>query len=83
MKKWFLYIVKCKDSSLYTGITTNLEKRVKRHNEGMATKYTRGRKPVKLVYSKACSNESSARKKEIELKKLPRKKKLELINKVL
>ena len=79
MSKWFLYIIKCKDSSLYTGITTNLEKRLKQHNEGRATKYTRGRKPVKLVYSEICKNESKARRKESDVKKLPRKKKLELI----
>lgn len=79
MSNWTLYIVECKDGSLYTGITTNLEKRIRRHNEGRTTKYTRGRKPVKLVYSKFFDSESSARKKEIEIKKLSRKDKLKLI----
>ena len=81
MINWILYIVQCKDGSLYTGITTDLKKRIKRHNEGTATRYTRDRKPVRLVYSEICSNESSARKKEIEIKKLSRKKKLKLIGK--
>ncbi len=79
MNKWVLYIIECKDGSLYTGITTNLEKRIKQHNEGRTTKYTRGRKPVKLVYNKFFNSESSARKKEIEIKNLSRKDKLKLI----
>ena len=79
MSNWTLYILECNDGSLYTGITTDLNKRIKHHNEGRATKYTRGRKPVKLVYSKFFNNESSARKKEIAIKKLSRKDKLKLI----
>ncbi len=79
MSKWVLYIVECKDGSLYTGITTDLKKRIKRHNEGRATKYTRRKKPVKLVYSEVCDNESTARTKEIEIKKLSRKDKLKLV----
>jgi putative endonuclease len=80
MSKWRLYILECSDSSLYTGITTDLDKRIKRHNEGRATKYTRIRKPVKLVYTELCGTECRARQREIEVKKLSRKKKLELIN---
>ena len=79
MRQWTLYIVKCKDSSLYTGITTDLEKRIKRHNKGKATKYTRARKPVKLVYRETLDSESLARKREIAVKKLSRVNKLKLI----
>ena len=79
MKQWTLYIIKCRDASLYTGITTDLGKRLKRHNEGRATKYTRGRSPVRLVYSESLDNESLARKREMEIKKMPRAAKLRMI----
>ena len=79
MSNWILYILKCKDSSLYTGITIDLEKRLKKHNQGKASKYTRTRKPVKLVYSKIFKNESLVRKREIEIKQLSRANKLKLI----
>ena len=80
MQDWVLYIIQCKDASLYTGITTDIEKRIKRHNEGRATKYTRIRKPVKLVYTELCTTECRARQREIEVKKLSRKNKFVLIN---
>ena len=79
MKRWTLYILKCSDRSLYTGITTDLEKRVKRHNEGRASKYTRSRKPVKIAYAETFSSESAARRKEIEVKNLSRHNKLRMI----
>ncbi|MFH1478809.1 MAG: GIY-YIG nuclease family protein [Candidatus Omnitrophota bacterium] len=79
MSQWVLYILKCSDSSLYTGITTDLDKRLSRHNQGRACKYTRSRKPVRLVYNEIFDNESSARKREIEIKKLSRLNKLRLI----
>ena len=72
MTSWVLYIVECNDGSLYTGITTDLDKRLKRHNEGRATKYTRDRKPVRLVYKEIFNTESLARRREIEVKKLSR-----------
>ncbi len=78
MSNWTLYIIKCRDGSLYTGITTDLAKRLKRHNEGKAAKYTRGRRPVKLVHSELFDNVSLARKREIEIHSFPRKKKLKL-----
>jgi len=81
MPQWILYILKCNDDSLYTGITTNLEQRLKRHNEGRACIYTSKRRPVKLVYQKIFDNESLARKKEIRIKKLSRINKLKLIEK--
>ncbi len=81
MAKWFLYILKCRDGSLYTGITTDLEKRIKRHNEGCASKYTRRKRPVKIVHTEIFNTESSARRREAEIKKLSRKNKIELIQK--
>jgi len=79
VNKWVLYILECSDNSLYTGITTDLAKRLKRHNEGRATKYTRSKKPARLVYSEDCDSESSARRKEIEIKNLSRVNKLRLV----
>ena len=79
MTNWTVYIVECNEGSLYTGITTDLKKRLKRHNEGRASQYTRVRRPVKLVYSEACNSESSARKGEIDIKKLSHINKLRLI----
>jgi len=55
MGKWYLYIARCKDGSFYTGITTNPENRLKRHNLGKASKYTRARKPLELVYTREFS----------------------------
>jgi len=77
-----VYILKCTDNTLYTGITNNLEKRLKMHNweiPGWA-KYTRARLPVELVYSEEVWNRSKASKRELQMKKLTREKKLELIN---
>ena len=81
MSAWTLYILECADGSLYTGITTDLERRFRRHNEGRATKYTRTRRPLKIVHTEFCDNESSARRREAEVKKLKRAEKLELITK--
>jgi len=80
MSAWSLYILECKDSSLYTGITTDLPKRLKRHNQGSACRYTSIRRPVKVVYSELLSSESLAKKREIEVKKLSRENKIRLIN---
>jgi len=74
-----LYIIKCRDGSLYTGITTDLAKRLKCHNEGKASKYTRARKPVKIVHKEFFDNESAARKREIKVKGLSRAEKIELV----
>ncbi|MFH0763409.1 MAG: GIY-YIG nuclease family protein [Candidatus Omnitrophota bacterium] len=81
MTNWILYIIECHDRSLYTGITTDLEKRIKRHNQGRATKYTRARRPVKLVHSEIVNSESLARKREAEIKSLSRQDKIKLIKK--
>jgi putative endonuclease len=77
-----VYIVKCSDETFYTWITTNLNKRLKQHNWEMPgwAKYTLARKPVKLVYFEEAENRSIASKREYEIKKLSRDKKLKLIN---
>lgn len=77
---FFVYILKCSDSTLYTGFAKNLENRVKEHNEGKrGAKYTRGRRPVELVYSENYENESDARKRECEIKKMQKKQKADLL----
>jgi len=78
---YFVYILECSDKSLYTGITTNMEKRVSEHNNSnKGAKYTKARRPVKLVYSEPSKDRSSASKREYAIKKLTRVKKLQLIN---
>jgi len=76
---WFLYIVQCHDTSLYTGITTDIARRLKEHNAKKGAFYTKNKLPVELVYQEAMANQSEARKREVEIKKLTRKEKLELI----
>ena len=77
--KYFVYILECEDKSLYTGITWNLEKRIKEHFKG-ASKYTRSKLPVKLVYFETSQDKIKAAQREREIKGWSRKKKLELIN---
>ncbi len=79
---WYLYILRCKDDSLYTGITTDVEKRLEAHRAGKGAKYTRGRGPLELVYKEECGNHSDALKRELEIKRLPREDKLKLIKKL-
>lgn len=79
MKNWFVYIVKCRDNSLYTGITLDVVQRIKKHNLGTGAKYTRSRLPVKLVWKEKLVTESRARKREAEIKSWTRLKKLKLI----
>jgi len=73
--QYFVYILRCSDGSYYTGITTDLEKRIESHNNGVASKYTSPRRPVELVFHERCNDKSSATKREIEIKKLPRTEK--------
>lgn len=77
----FVYIVICSDGSLYTGYTINLEKRLKAHNDGKASKCTRSRRPVSYVFIERFSNKSDALKREYEIKQLSREQKLLLISK--
>ena len=76
-----VYILKCADGTLYTGITNDLENRLAAHNSGKAAKYTSGRAPVTLVYSEACGSRSAASQREYEIKKMTRAGKLRLIAK--
>ena len=76
---WKLYILRCGDGSLYTGITTDVQKRLEAHSTGKGAKYTRGRGPLELVYREECGDHSTALKRELEIKKLSREEKEKLI----
>jgi putative endonuclease len=73
---FFLYVLRCRDGTLYTGYTNDLEKRLAVHNNGLGSKYVRSRLPAKLVLSKAFPTKSEAMKAEAYFKRLPRKEKL-------
>ena len=77
-KKWFVYILKCGDGTLYTGITNNLSIRISAHENGTGAKYTKGRGPFTLFYHEMHENRSSASKREIEIKSMDREEKLRL-----
>ena len=77
---WYVYILRCKDDTLYTGITTDVDKRLEAHRAGRGAKYTRGRGPLELVYREFCGTHSQALKREAEIKKLSRMEKLALIS---
>lgn len=79
MKPWFVYIIECSDGTLYTGITVDLEARIKAHNNGTGAKYTKPRRPVKLWHWEKHMGQSKATKRERAIKKLSRKQKLRLI----
>lgn len=76
---WYLYILRCGDGTLYTGITTDVEKRLELHRSGKGAKYTRGRAPLELVYQESCGTHSDALKREYAIKRLPRRKKEALL----
>ena len=76
---WVCYILLCADDTLYCGITNDLDKRLAVHNAGEGAKYTRGRRPVKLVYREFCTDKPAALRREMEIKKLSRMGKLELL----
>jgi putative endonuclease len=77
---YFIYIVQCSDETLYTGITTDINRRITEHNSSVkGAKYTRVRRPVRLVYKEIFEDRSSASKREYMIKKLSRKEKLKLI----
>ena len=78
---WKLYILRCGDGSLYTGITTDVEKRLEVHRSGKGAKYTRGRGPLEVVYREECGDHSTALKRELEIKKLTHEEKEKLIGK--
>jgi putative endonuclease len=76
---WSLYILECGDGSLYTGISNNVEKRLTSHQSGKGAKYTRTHQPVKLMYVEKCGRQGKAMSREREVKRFPKKKKLNLI----
>lgn len=77
---WYVYIIECKDTLFYTGITKDLERRVKEHNSGNGCRFTKYRAPVKLVHSEKVKSRPQALKREAEIKRLSRPKKLQLFN---
>lgn len=78
-RSWKIYILRCKDGSLYTGIAVDVQARLKVHQSGKGAKYTRGRGPLELVYTEECGDKSAALKRELEIKALTREQKLQLI----
>jgi len=76
---WSLYILQCRDGSFYTGITNHLQRRLKMHQDGKASRYTRTRRPVEMLYSETCGDRSRALIRECEVKEWPKKKKEALI----
>lgn len=79
MEKKFTYIVECSDHTLYTGWTNDLEKRITAHNEGKGAKYTKTRRPVRLVYFETFATKEEAMSREYRIKRLSRRKKQQLI----
>ena len=79
-KQWVVYILRCADDTLYTGITDDLQRRLRLHSEGKGAKYTRGRGPVELLWSAPCESHSDALKRECAIKRLSRAQKLSLIH---
>ena len=77
--QWYLYVLRCGDGTLYTGITTDVPKRLEQHRTGKGAKYTRGRSPLDLVYQEECGSHSEALKRELAVKKLTREQKEVLI----
>lgn len=77
---WYVYMVRCSDNSLYTGITTDLDRRVSEHNAKVGAKYTRARTPVVLVYSEPAADRSSASKREYAIKQLSKSEKEKMVS---
>jgi predicted GIY-YIG superfamily endonuclease len=79
VRGWLIYILRCREGSLYTGITNDLAKRLQAHQEGKASRYTRSRLPVKLVYLESAANRSAAMRRERMIKRMNRRQKIFLI----
>jgi putative endonuclease len=77
-ERWFCYVLECADGTFYTGITNSIDRRLAMHNRGRASRYTRGRLPVRLVYAAPYGTRSSAGRREIEVKKMSRARKRRL-----
>ena len=80
-KPWYVYIVKCSDDRLYTGISNDVQKRIAAHNKGMGCRFTKYRHPVILLFQEECGTKSVARKRELEIQGFSRSKKLDLVSK--
>ena len=80
-KTWNVYILRCGDGTLYTGIAADVQARLKVHRSGKGAKYTRGRGPLELVYTEECPDKGAALKREYAIKALPREEKEKLIQK--
>ena len=80
-KVWLLYILRCGDGSLYTGIAVDVQARLQMHRSGKGAKYTRGRGPLELVYTEVCGTHSDALRRELEVKALPAAEKHRLFEK--
>jgi putative endonuclease len=76
---WFVYIVRCVDETLYTGVAKDVQARIEQHNKGLGAKYTRGRGPVSLVYCEQLSDQTQALRREMAIKRLSRASKLSLV----
>ena len=82
MKPWFVYMVECADGTFYTGVTDDLNNRLATHNAGRGAKYTKGRVPVVLRFKEELSGRGNSQKREAELKKLSRRAKINLCDKI-
>jgi len=76
---WYLYLLRCRNGDVYTGITTDLERRLREHQSGEGGRFTRAMRPVELIYREACATEGSAKRREAQIKTWSRSKKLALI----
>lgn len=79
-QKWYVYILQCADGTLYTGITNNLDRRLKAHNAGTASKYTRVRRPVAMVYQEEEESKGEALRRELQIKAMSRQQKKALLS---
>ncbi|MEW5701460.1 MAG: GIY-YIG nuclease family protein [Candidatus Zixiibacteriota bacterium] len=78
-RPWFVYLVRCSDGSIYTGITDDLDARIRKHNADKGAQYTAQRRPVVLLYSEIHSDQNGARRREAQLKRWTREKKEKLV----
>ena len=76
---WYVYVLRCGDGTLYTGITTDLDRRIREHNEGTGSRYTAARRPVTLLHQETAPDRSTAARREIAVKRMPRAAKLALV----
>jgi putative endonuclease len=79
-ERWHVYMLRCADGTLYTGVTNDLDRRVSAHQKGVGARYTRSRRPVTLVYSEVAADRSAAQRREMEIKRMPVASKRHLVN---